>query len=88
VYRDTGDAESFWGPVLAGVAAGAVASLTRVPTEVVKQRLQTREFAGAVQAVRFSAGPPLLGRAAGPRAGGRALTPHARAGRAHARGNA
>lgn len=52
VYRHTGDAESFWGPVWAGVAAGAAASLTRVPTEVVKQRLQTREFAGAVTAVR------------------------------------
>jgi len=52
VYKHTGDPESFWGPVWAGVAAGAAASLTRVPTEVVKQRLQTREFAGAVQAVR------------------------------------
>jgi hypothetical protein len=51
VYRRTGDEESFWGPVLAGVAAGAAASLTRVPTEVVKQRLQTREFAGAITAV-------------------------------------
>ena len=51
VYRRTGDPQSFWGPVWAGVAAGAAASLTRVPTEVVKQRLQTREFAGAVQAV-------------------------------------
>lgn len=52
VYRRTGDNESFWGPVLAGIAAGAAASLTRVPTEVVKQRLQTREFTGAVNAVR------------------------------------
>ncbi|KIY99414.1 S-adenosylmethionine carrier protein [Monoraphidium neglectum] len=52
VYRRTGDEESFWGPVLAGVAAGAAASLTRVPTEVVKQRLQTREFAGAITALR------------------------------------
>jgi solute carrier family 25 S-adenosylmethionine transporter 26 len=42
----------FWAPVLAGMAAGLAASLTRVPTEVVKQRLQTREFAGAVGAVR------------------------------------
>lgn len=53
MYRRTGDDESFWGPVWAGVAAGAAASLTRVPTEVIKQRLQTREFAGAVQAVRY-----------------------------------
>ena len=37
--------------MLAGMAAGAAASLTRVPTEVVKQRLQTGEFKGAVSAV-------------------------------------
>ncbi|KAF8060543.1 SAMC1 [Scenedesmus sp. PABB004] len=52
VYRNS-DAEQHWlGPVLAGAAAGAAASLTRVPTEVIKQRLQTREFAGALGAVR------------------------------------
>lgn len=41
----------FMGPVIAGAAAGAVASLTRVPTEVIKQRLQTGEFKGAIVAV-------------------------------------
>jgi len=48
------DAE-FWGPVVAGMAAGLAASLTRVPTEVVKQRLQTGEFRGALGALRHIA---------------------------------
>ncbi|GFR47022.1 hypothetical protein Agub_g8707, partial [Astrephomene gubernaculifera] len=42
----------YLGPVVAGAAAGAASSLIRVPTEVVKQRLQTGEFKGAVTAVR------------------------------------
>lgn len=42
----------YLGPIAAGMAAGGVASLTRVPTEVIKQRLQTKEFAGAIGAVR------------------------------------
>jgi solute carrier family 25 S-adenosylmethionine transporter 26 len=45
----------FWGPVVAGMAAGLAASLTRVPTEVVKQRLQTGEFRGALGALRHIA---------------------------------
>jgi solute carrier family 25 S-adenosylmethionine transporter 26 len=48
----TRDEAEFWGPVVAGMAAGLAASLTRVPTEVVKQRLQTGEFRGALGAVR------------------------------------
>lgn len=41
----------YLGPVLAGMAAGTASSLVRVPTEVIKQRLQTKEFAGAITAV-------------------------------------
>lgn len=52
VYRNSQEDQHWLGPVLAGAAAGAAASLTRVPTEVIKQRLQTREFAGALGAVR------------------------------------
>jgi solute carrier family 25 (mitochondrial S-adenosylmethionine transporter), member 26 len=52
VYGSTPQEQHWLGPVLAGMAAGAAASLTRVPTEVVKQRLQTREFSGAISAVR------------------------------------
>ncbi|PKA64501.1 Protein mitoferrin-like 1, chloroplastic [Apostasia shenzhenica] len=37
----------------AGAIAGAASSLIRVPTEVVKQRMQTRQFASAPQAVRL-----------------------------------
>lgn len=44
-------AQAFLGPVLAGMAAGTASSLVRVPTEVIKQRLQTKEFVGAVTAV-------------------------------------
>lgn len=51
VYSNTDEQQHWLGPVVAGAAAGAAASLTRVPTEVVKQRLQTREFAGALSAV-------------------------------------
>lgn len=49
------DEAEFWGPVVAGMAAGLAASLTRVPTEVVKQRLQTGEFKGAAAALRHIA---------------------------------
>eukprot|EP00878_Enallax_costatus_P029993 GHUV01032578.1.p1 GENE.GHUV01032578.1~~GHUV01032578.1.p1 ORF type:complete len:248 (+),score=73.99 GHUV01032578.1:170-913(+) len=52
VYRNSSEDRHWLGPVVAGAAAGAAASLTRVPTEVIKQRLQTREFAGAMSAVR------------------------------------
>lgn len=44
--------KSYLGPVVAGAGAGLVASLVRVPTEVIKQRLQTGEFVGAVAALR------------------------------------
>ncbi|GFH12039.1 uncharacterized protein HaLaN_07663 [Haematococcus lacustris] len=44
--------QMFLGAVLAGMAAGTASSLVRVPTEVIKQRLQTKEFAGAATAVR------------------------------------
>lgn len=52
VYSNTDQDQHWLGPVVAGAAAGAAASLTRVPTEVIKQRLQTREFAGAVGAIK------------------------------------
>ncbi|KAL6757765.1 mitochondrial carrier domain-containing protein [Haematococcus lacustris] len=48
VHKD----QMFLGAVLAGMAAGTASSLVRVPTEVIKQRLQTKEFAGAATAVR------------------------------------
>jgi hypothetical protein len=41
----------YLGAVAAGMAAGTASSLVRVPTEVIKQRLQTKEFAGAATAV-------------------------------------
>lgn len=44
--------KQYLGPVLAGMAAGTASSLTRVPTEVIKQRLQTGEFKGAITAIR------------------------------------
>ncbi|KAL6960342.1 S-adenosylmethionine carrier 1, chloroplastic/mitochondrial, partial [Sarracenia purpurea var. burkii] len=37
----------------AGAIGGIAASLIRVPTEVVKQRMQTRQFASAPDAVRL-----------------------------------
>ncbi|CAA7403023.1 unnamed protein product [Spirodela intermedia] len=37
----------------AGAIGGAASSLVRVPTEVVKQRMQTRQFASAPEAVRL-----------------------------------
>lgn len=41
------------GPLIAGATAGVAASVVRVPTEVVKQRMQSGEFGGAaIGAVR------------------------------------
>jgi solute carrier family 25 (mitochondrial S-adenosylmethionine transporter), member 26 len=40
------------GPLVAGASAGVAASIVRVPTEVVKQRMQSGEFAAAMTAVR------------------------------------
>ncbi|KAF4384023.1 hypothetical protein F8388_018775 [Cannabis sativa] len=37
----------------AGIIGGAASSLIRVPTEVVKQRMQTGQFASAPNAVRL-----------------------------------
>ncbi|KAK9826574.1 hypothetical protein WJX74_003521 [Apatococcus lobatus] len=42
----------FFGPIVAGASAGLAASLVRVPTEVVKQRMQTGEFNRAVIALK------------------------------------
>ena len=39
------------GPLAAGAVAGLVASMVRVPTEVVKQRMQTGEFQRLFKAV-------------------------------------
>ena len=46
---------SFFAPFSAGAAAGLASSLIRVPTEVVKQRMQTGEFKHAAKAVRHIA---------------------------------
>lgn len=43
---------AFLGPLAAGAASGLAASLIRVPTEVVKQRMQSGEFTGAIKAVQ------------------------------------
>ena len=44
--------QSFLGPLAAGVAAGLASSIVRVPTEVVKTRMQTGEFKHAFTALR------------------------------------
>lgn len=44
--------KSWLGPLVAGAGAGAAASIVRVPTEVVKQRMQAGHFAKAAAAVR------------------------------------
>lgn len=44
--------QSWLGPLVAGAAAGAAASIVRVPTEVVKQRMQAGHFTKAAAAVR------------------------------------
>lgn len=52
VQKELPSDQHYLGPMVAGAAAGLVSSLTRVPTEVIKSRLQTKEFTGAFQAVR------------------------------------
>lgn len=47
--------KSYLGPMVAGAAAGTASSLVRVPTEVIKSRLQTKEFTGAMVAVSDAA---------------------------------
>ena len=47
------------GPIVAGAGAGIAASVVRVPTEVVKQRMQIGEFKSAVSAVRPTEPPAL-----------------------------
>lgn len=44
--------KQFLGPLVAGAGSGLVASLIRVPTEVVKQRMQSGEFSGAITALK------------------------------------
>mmetsp|Transcript_26642 Transcript_26642/g.72015 ORF Transcript_26642/g.72015 Transcript_26642/m.72015 type:complete len:397 (+) Transcript_26642:40-1230(+) len=44
--------QQYLGALIAGGAAGTASSLIRVPTEVVKQRLQTGEYKSAVNALR------------------------------------
>ena len=44
--------KSFLGPLAAGVAAGFTSSFVRVPTEVIKTRMQTGEFKHAFTALR------------------------------------
>jgi hypothetical protein len=52
VIRAVGDDRAFLGPLAAGVAAGLASSVVRVPTEVVKTRMQTGEFKHAFTALR------------------------------------
>lgn len=52
-YQSTLPADQqFIGPMVAGAAAGLAASFVRVPTEVIKQRMQTGEFAKATVALK------------------------------------
>jgi solute carrier family 25 (mitochondrial S-adenosylmethionine transporter), member 26 len=44
--------QNFLGPLAAGVAAGVASSVVRVPTEVIKTRMQTGEFKNALTALR------------------------------------
>jgi solute carrier family 25 S-adenosylmethionine transporter 26 len=44
VMARVGEQQQFLGPLAGGVAAGLASSLVRVPTEVVKTRMQTGGF--------------------------------------------
>eukprot|EP00898_Chlorokybus_atmophyticus_P007015 jgi/Chlat1/7314/Chrsp58S06946 len=46
------EGQSFWAHFAAATSAGTAASLVRVPTEVIKQRLQTGQFTSAITAVK------------------------------------
>jgi hypothetical protein len=45
---------NYLGPMAAGAAAGVASSFVRVPTEVIKSRLQTGEVKGAIAAVSLA----------------------------------
>jgi len=47
-----GPDKEFMGPLAGGVAAGLASSIVRVPTEVVKTRMQTKEFNNALTALK------------------------------------
>lgn len=50
--RSSSDKRHILAPLVAGASSGLAASLIRVPTEVVKQRMQSGEFVSAVKAVQ------------------------------------
>lgn len=52
VIKSQPDDRAFLGPLAAGVAAGLASSVIRVPTEVVKTRMQTGEFKHAFTALK------------------------------------
>ena len=52
VIKSQPDDRAFLGPLTAGVAAGLASSVIRVPTEVVKTRMQTGEFKHAFTALK------------------------------------
>lgn len=52
VIANVPEEKNFLGPLAAGVAAGLASSFVRVPTEVVKTRMQTGEFTHAFTALR------------------------------------
>ncbi|PSC68296.1 putative S-adenosylmethionine carrier chloroplastic isoform X1 [Micractinium conductrix] len=52
VMARVGEQRHYLGPLAGGVAAGLASSLVRVPTEVVKTRMQTGEFKHAFTALR------------------------------------
>ncbi|KAK9864898.1 hypothetical protein WJX84_008193 [Apatococcus fuscideae] len=52
VCQNIPEDRQFLGPIVAGASAGLAASIVRVPTEVVKQRMQTGEFSRALVALK------------------------------------
>ena len=55
VAHHVGQNQQFMGPLAGGIGAGLAASVVRVPTEVVKQRMQTGACPCAGELVRICA---------------------------------
>lgn len=52
VTKMVSEEKAFLGPLAGGIAAGLASSIVRVPTEVIKTRMQTKEFAHAFTALK------------------------------------